>query len=164
VAAVTRPRTGTVYLLHFAAPIGNPDNPRGAAQHYMGWTTYLGPRLAAHRDGVGAAIMRAVAEEGIDFTLARTWAGSRGDERRLKDRHDHPALCPVCRGREPQLDPNTKLVDIERDLGLAELRRVGEARRQELANEQAAPASRWAAPAPGWGPTPQVELDRGWAQ
>jgi hypothetical protein len=108
--------------------------------------------------------MRAVAQEGIDFTLARTWEGGRGDERRLKDRHDHPGLCPVCRGNEPQLDPRTKLVDVERDLGLAELRRTGEARRQELAHDQAAPASRWPSPEAGWGPTPEAGVERGWAR
>jgi hypothetical protein len=164
VAAVTRPPTGTVYLLHFAAPIGNPDNPRGTAQHYMGWTTYLGPRLAAHRDGVGAAIMRAVAQEGIDFTLARTWAGSRGDERRLKDRHDHPGLCPVCRGHEPRLDPGTKLVDVERDLGLAELRRAGQARREELARDAGREQDRWPVPAASWNAALEVGRDRGWAR
>jgi hypothetical protein len=27
---------GTVYLLHFLEPIGNPANPRAMAQHYIG--------------------------------------------------------------------------------------------------------------------------------
>ena len=27
---------GTVYLLHFLEPIGNPANPRAMAQHYLG--------------------------------------------------------------------------------------------------------------------------------
>lgn len=132
------PIVGAVYLLHFDQPIGNPANPRALAQHYMGWTSYLGPRLAAHRDGVGAAIMAALAERGIGFTLARTWQGTRADERALKNRHNHPRLCPTCQGRAPQLDPRTKLRDVEHDLGLAELRRAGEARRRELA---ATPAS-----------------------
>jgi hypothetical protein len=127
------PILGAVYLVHFDEPIGNPTNPRAMAQHYMGWTSYLGPRLAAHRDGVGAAIMAALAERRIGFTLSRTWQGTRADERALKNRHNHPRLCPTCKGLEPQLDPRTKLRDAERDLGLAELRRAGQARRRELA-------------------------------
>jgi hypothetical protein len=127
------PIVGAVYLLHFDQPIGNPANPRALAQHYMGWTSYLGPRLAAHRDGVGAAIMAALAERGIGFTLSRTWQGTRADERALKNRHNHPRLCPTCKGRAPQLDPRTTLRDVEHDLGLAELRRADEARRRELA-------------------------------
>jgi putative endonuclease len=94
------PNGGTVYLLHFAEPIGNPDSPYGSASHYMGWTSDLGPRLAAHRDGAGAAIMRAVAKAGIDFEVARTWEGGRQLERELKNRHDHPGLCPDCRSRD----------------------------------------------------------------
>jgi hypothetical protein len=27
---------GTVYLLHFLEPIGNPTNPHAMAQHYIG--------------------------------------------------------------------------------------------------------------------------------
>jgi hypothetical protein len=127
------PIVGAVYLLHFDQPIGNPTNPRAMARHYMGWTSYLGPRLAAHRDGVGAAIMAALAQRGIGFTLSRTWQGARTDERALKNRHNHPRLCPTCKGREPQLDPHTKVRDAEADLGLAELRRAGEARRRESA-------------------------------
>jgi hypothetical protein len=82
---------------------------------------------------VGAAIMAALAERGIGFTLSRTWQGTRADERALKNRHNHPRLCPTCNGRAPQLDPRTKVRDAEHDLGLAELRRAGEARRRALA-------------------------------
>ena len=107
--------------------------------------------------------MRAVAEEGIGFTLARTWEGSRGDERQLKNRHDHPALCPVCRGHEPELDPRTKLIAVERDLGLAELRRADEARREELALEAAGrEAPTWPVSDGAWGPNAEADHDRGW--
>jgi hypothetical protein len=61
--------TGTVYLLHFIRPIGNPDNPRGQAQHYLGWSLTPERRLNAHRECRGAAIMREVSRQGIGFLV-----------------------------------------------------------------------------------------------
>jgi hypothetical protein len=86
-----------VYLLHFDRPLGDLDNPRGQARHYLGYTDDLDARLAAHRSGNGAAIMAAVARAGISWQLVRTWEGGRSLERQLKDRHNSPQLCPICR-------------------------------------------------------------------
>ncbi len=90
--------TGTVYLIHFDRPLGDLDNPRGQARHYLGYSDDLQARLARHREGNGAAIMAAVARAGIDWTVARTWNGDRGLERRLKKGHNSPRLCPICQG------------------------------------------------------------------
>jgi predicted GIY-YIG superfamily endonuclease len=87
---------GTVYLIHFDRPIGDPGNPRGQAQHYLGWTSDLEARLEAHRSGNGSRLMEVIAERGIGWRLARTWHGDRGLERKLKDRHNSPKLCPIC--------------------------------------------------------------------
>jgi len=86
----------TVYLIHFTRPLGNLDNPRGQARHYLGYTHDLEARLEAHRTGNGSAIMAAVAQRGIGWTLARTWEGGRDLERKLKGRHNSPQLCPIC--------------------------------------------------------------------
>jgi predicted GIY-YIG superfamily endonuclease len=88
---------GTVYLIHFDRPIGDLDNPRGQARHYLGYTEDLEARLKAHRSGNGSAIMAAVARAGVSWRLARTWAGERTLERRLKRRHNSPQLCPICK-------------------------------------------------------------------
>jgi hypothetical protein len=88
---------GTVYLIHFDRPIGDLDNPRGQARHYLGYTEDLDARLAAHRSGNGARLMEVLAERGIGWRLVRTWRGGRDLERRLKDRHNSPRLCPICR-------------------------------------------------------------------
>lgn len=89
----------TVYLLHFERPLGNPGNPRGQAQHYIGFTDDLEARLDAHRRGNGAAIMAAVGRAGIGWTLARTWAGGRDLERQLKRRKKARGLYPICAAR-----------------------------------------------------------------
>ena len=40
---------GTVYLLHFLEPIGNPANPRAMAQHYIGWAAVAAELQAGSR-------------------------------------------------------------------------------------------------------------------
>ncbi|HEV8653170.1 MAG TPA: endonuclease [Actinomycetes bacterium] len=92
---------GTVYLLHFDRPIGNPANPRAMAQHYFGWSATPARRLEAHTTGNGAAIMRAIRNQGIGFQVARTWSGTRALERRLKRWHKARQLCPICRAARP---------------------------------------------------------------
>jgi predicted GIY-YIG superfamily endonuclease len=81
---------GTVYLLHF-------DSPYKHARHYVGYTTDLDARLAAHSKGQGARLLEVVTGAGIGFQVARTWQGTRKDERRLKDRKNAPRECPLCR-------------------------------------------------------------------
>lgn len=87
---------GTVYLIHFDQPIGDLDNPRGQARHYLGWTEDLEARLHEHRTGNGSAIMAAVARQGIGWRVVRTWPGGRDLERQLKRQHNAPRFCPVC--------------------------------------------------------------------
>lgn len=88
----------TVYLLHFDDKIGDIANPRGAAQHYLGYTSNLDSRLDQHARGrSGAGIVRAFYEAGISFIVARTWTGDRSLERRLKNQKNSPRLCPICK-------------------------------------------------------------------
>jgi hypothetical protein len=87
-----------VYLIHFERPIGDLDNPRGQARHYLGFTEDLEARLEAHRTGNGSRLMEVVTEAGIGWTVARTWPGDRDLERKLKAQHNGPRLCPICRG------------------------------------------------------------------
>jgi hypothetical protein len=92
---------GTVYLLHFLEPIGNPANRRAMAQHYIGWGIEDGiERIAIQTAGGGAAIVRAVQAKGIGFVVAATWPGSRALERQLKNRKCAPRYCPVCRQQQ----------------------------------------------------------------
>jgi hypothetical protein len=99
---------GTVYLIHFDVPLGDLSNPRGRAQHYLGYTDDLAARLEAHAGGNGSAIMAAVSEAGIVWRLVRTWDGDRALERQLKRQHNAPRLCPLCRmGRQGVLPLET---------------------------------------------------------
>lgn len=91
----------TVYLLHFAAPLGNLSNPRAQATHYLGWAANLEQRIAQHRAGQGAALTRAAVERGIDFEVVATWPGDWRLERRLKALKATPRLCPICGRRHP---------------------------------------------------------------
>ena len=95
---------GTCYLLHFNQRIGNPDNPKAQAQHYIGWTSDLAARVASHTAqtrplpgcGTVARIVAHVQRQGIGFRVARTWPGDRTLERQLKRRRNAPRLCPIC--------------------------------------------------------------------
>ena len=49
---------GVVYLIHF-------DEPFQHARHYLGYTKNLDTRLAAHRAGSGARLMKVISEQGI---------------------------------------------------------------------------------------------------
>jgi predicted GIY-YIG superfamily endonuclease len=84
---------GTVYLLHF-------DKPYHHARHYTGYTTNLNARLASHSKGQGARLLQVIIEAGHTFELARTWQGTRKDERRIKKQHNAPRLCPMCKGKD----------------------------------------------------------------
>jgi hypothetical protein len=98
-----------VYLFHADAPIGNPRNRRGMAQHYVGYADELARRIVIQLGGTeqAAAIMRAFVAAGVGIELARIWPGAtRYDERRLKRMKNAPRrLCPICRsGHRPRLD------------------------------------------------------------
>jgi predicted GIY-YIG superfamily endonuclease len=81
--------TGTIYLLHF-------DRPYRHAAHYCGFTTNLTARLAEHAAGRGARLLAVIAREGIGWRLARTWHGTRGRERALKNQGGAARRCSIC--------------------------------------------------------------------
>jgi predicted GIY-YIG superfamily endonuclease len=92
---------GTVYLLHFSQAYKH-------ARHYVGFTTNLDERLESHSKGTGARLLEVITQSGISFRLVRTWQGSRKTERRIKNRKETPALCPVC---NPQAMKRAKAIN-----------------------------------------------------
>lgn len=111
-----QPQFNVCYLLHFDAPLGNLDNPRGQAQHYLGHADRLDRRALQHLTGRGAKITQALHQRGIGFCIARTWPGSRSFERKLKNRKNARKLCPICCAQPPagqlvmDLDPLADLL------------------------------------------------------
>ncbi|HEU4328050.1 MAG TPA: hypothetical protein VFS21_33245 [Roseiflexaceae bacterium] len=100
-----------VYIVHFDRPIGNPENSRAQAQHYLGSTLDLPRRILEHTSGRGAAIMRAVAEQQIGFTVY-AFHGTPNHERGFKARYKNTReLCPACMGARcrMRLQPITQL-------------------------------------------------------
>lgn len=91
---------GTLYLLHFERPLGDPDRPRASAQHYIGWTNGVSvdDRISAHRKGRGAVITRAAMRQGIEMHLVKTWPGTPNQERRAKKNGHFERRCPICKG------------------------------------------------------------------
>ena len=89
------------YLLHFATRIA-PG--RHTTQHYIGSCEDLARRIQQHRTGQGSRLCEVALARGITFTVARTWESpDRSLERKLKNRHNGPGLCPICaeaRGKE----------------------------------------------------------------
>jgi predicted GIY-YIG superfamily endonuclease len=82
--------SGTIYLLHFKVRYKHAD-------HYTGWTTNLDARLAEHRAGNGARLLAVIKEQGIEWTLARTWQGTRSRERQIKNMGGAARHCPTCK-------------------------------------------------------------------
>lgn len=100
----------TCYLIHFSEPIGNLNNPRGQAQHYLGCTDLTAEqRFAHHLAGYGARITRsAVRKYRVNLSLVRVWEGDEWDwdmERWLKEGKNNRLLCPVC---NPSIDIKVK--------------------------------------------------------
>jgi len=81
-----------VYLLHFNTRYHH-------AGHYLGSAEDLEARLARHQAGNGARLLEVITDAGITWTLARTWPGGRKEERKLKNQHNGPRLCPICNPR-----------------------------------------------------------------
>lgn len=94
--------TSTVYLIHF-------DQKLAHAQHYLGSAVNVEARIAHHRHGSGAKILKAANEAGIDWSVVKTWKTRDGSgrqlERQLKNRKNAPKLCPVCTGEYGDVIP-----------------------------------------------------------
>ena len=81
-----------LYLIHF-------DEKLSHAQHYLGYTDdsrEVDQRLAQHKSGQGARILRACNENNITYSIVRMMPGDRTEERRIKNCNSLKDYCPVC--------------------------------------------------------------------
>src|SRR5215510_15102105 len=113
---------GEVYLFHFSRPLGNLDNPRAQAQHYVGFAEDLECRLTKQLDGRGSKIVAAAIERGITFQVFH-WPSQLGVEKLIKRTKKTALYCPVCAaaaGKSPR--PLPQLPDCDQlSFDLAEL-------------------------------------------
>lgn len=83
-----------IYILHFRQPIAH-------ARHYSGCTKTIVKRLIKHAFGHGSRLTRECYETGINWTLGAlaetTISRMRKIERQLKDSHNQPDYCELCR-------------------------------------------------------------------
>lgn len=123
---------GAVYLNHFEIAIGNPENPRGTAGHYTGFVEgltdaeieqALAERQREHGTDAGAKIMRAVAEKGVRWQVAKIITHTRKvRELDLKERYKNARRwCPICRGEIALGDEPVVIDDGQQPLDVDEL-------------------------------------------
>jgi hypothetical protein len=106
---ITAMTWGWCYLCHFSRPLGNLQNPRAQAQHYLGWAEDeagdregLEQRIAEHLAGHGAKITRAAVAQGIEIVVVATWRAPLAFEKVLKRRKEAPKLCALCMAAQGQ--------------------------------------------------------------
>lgn len=98
-SALERWRGPVVYLIHLERPYTDAaGRKRGGVSHYLGYSDHLAARVAHHRAGTGNPMLAAAVAAGISFHVVRIWIvnATKKKERRLKNRHNHAAYCPVC--------------------------------------------------------------------
>lgn len=83
---------GTIYLVHFERPYQH-------ARHYVGWSSQMERRHKDHANGNGSKLLAAVRAAGIPWVIARTWQGTRTEERRIHSARANCRKCPICCGR-----------------------------------------------------------------
>lgn len=86
---------GRIYLLHFTQPYKH-------ARHYIGVTSLtVAARMARHRTGAGATLLRRLLRDGGDFVVADVWEADSmreafAEERRLKRLGGGARSCSIC--------------------------------------------------------------------
>lgn len=111
----------TLYLIHAEIPYKH-------AGHYLGVTQRdtLLPRLQEHLDGKGCPLVSLYAqalgivavEDVVERMVVASWPGTRGEERRLKNRGGLARICPVCRAAKG-LGPYIPIPAMRRSNGTA---------------------------------------------
>ena len=84
-----KPRNGWVYIIHF-------DEKFHHAGHYIGFALNVEGRLYYHKKGTGSKLLAALNRAGIGYKIVRVLAGDRNLERKLKNKKNTAALCPIC--------------------------------------------------------------------
>ena len=94
-------KAGCCYTLHYRDPIGNTADPRGWAQHYVGWSAEhcLEGRISDHREGrCGVPLVMAFWRAGIPFAVDSVERGVTRDRENQLKLKGASRRCPACQG------------------------------------------------------------------
>jgi hypothetical protein len=69
---------------------------RGGKSHYLGFSVDVKKRIAQHRAGVGAHILRDANKQDISWRVVRLWRGTLNSEEKFKKYGNYRLLCPIC--------------------------------------------------------------------
>ena len=82
---------GFVYIIHLARPLQG-----SKSRHYVGFSKQVEKRLWHHRNNSGSHFLKEANRQGIPYTLVVIFAGTKRDERCLKNRKNTAKYCPCC--------------------------------------------------------------------
>ena len=88
---------GFVYIIHLARPLAG-----SKSRHYVGFSTQVEKRLFHHRKGTGSHFLREANRQGIPYALVVVFAGTKRDERKLKNCKNTARYCPCCNPDKPR--------------------------------------------------------------
>jgi hypothetical protein len=109
-----------VYLIHFKTRLHH-------AGHYIGFSKCLDFRIACHREGSGARLIRAITRLGIPWIVIRTWGvDGQGYERWLKRQKHSSRFCPICNPRLTHIENFYQGGDDFREAFVIELNNLSE--------------------------------------
>ena len=89
---------GYVYIIHLAKPLAG-----SKSRHYIGFSTQPDKRLWHHRNNTGSHFLREANRQGIPYALVVIFAGTKRDERDLKNLKNAPKYCPCCNPDKPRI-------------------------------------------------------------
>ena len=88
---------GFVYIIHLAKSLAGSNS-----RHYVGFSRQVEKRLYHHRKGTGSNFLREANRQGIPYALVVIFAGTKRDERKLKNTHNTAKYCPCCNPDKPR--------------------------------------------------------------
>ncbi len=90
---------GIVYVVHLERPIEH-------MRHYVGFARdndHLKERIAKHRSGDGAGLLKIANNAGIPWMVVRVWTGVPPEKERAVKSSSIKGVCPVCIFKELEI-------------------------------------------------------------
>lgn len=107
---------GYVYIVHLARPLTG-----SKSRHYVGFSTQVKKRLWHHRKGTGSNFLLEANRQGIPYALVVIQAGTKRDERRLKNCKNTARYCPCCNPGKARVYKSRDLLPHEQSHKFTEL-------------------------------------------